>query len=148
MTPLAGSNEDLAARVDHCLLQLNPFLNLGRTEGDVHIHPVAENLAQEVLVAILVEHQLSTVWGPVSVLFDHGEHRNGFIVVLDYDEPRRFRFNRVSSCGKQLFAHGEVKGDLRPNRVRLREGCAGHGKICDGEECDCCDPFHDSVSFW
>ncbi len=32
MIPLPGSNEDLAARVDHCLLQPNRLLRLGRMD--------------------------------------------------------------------------------------------------------------------
>ena len=121
MTPLPGGNEDLAARVDHCLLQLNPFLHLGGVQCDVHTRPIAENLAQEVLVAVLVEHQLSTIWGPGSVLVDNRHHREGFILVLDHDEPRRLRFYRVSARGKQLLADREVKGDIRPNQFGLRE---------------------------
>src|ERR1700691_5147768 len=48
MTPLSGSNEDLAARVNHCLLQPNPLFGFRRMDCDVQICRVAENLAQEV----------------------------------------------------------------------------------------------------
>src|SRR5271156_4203136 len=85
-TPLPGSNEDLAARVDHRLLQPNPLLGFRRMKFDVHTCRVAENLAQEVVVAVLVEDQLSTVWGLGSILIDKGEHRNRFIVILDRDD--------------------------------------------------------------
>jgi len=113
----------------------------------MHIRLVAENLAQEVLAAVLIEDQLSMVWRLVVIRVHKTKDRNGFIVAPDRDHSRFPLRNRVSTRGKQLVAHGKIEGDGRLNPPGLCERCAGHDKICHGEESGCCDPFHDSVSF-
>lgn len=121
VTPLPGSNESHAARGNHRLLQLNPLLRLGSRNPDVHVRPAAENFGQKVLAAVPAEYELSTACCLVAVLVDKAHHRNGFIAVLDHDEPGWFLFNRISTRGEQMVAHGKVEGDLRLNRSGLRE---------------------------
>ena len=88
MTPLLGSNLSLAARLERCLLELSFLLPLRGRKFDVHVRLVAENLAQEVLTAVLVEQQFSPVWGLIVVLMHKAEGRDGFVVAPDHDHGR------------------------------------------------------------
>jgi hypothetical protein len=87
-TPLLGSNLGLAARLERCLLELSSLFPLRGRKFDVHVRPVAENLAQEVLTAVLMEQQLSPVWGRIAVLMNKAEGRDGFVVAPDQDHGR------------------------------------------------------------
>src|SRR6202034_2191309 len=88
MTPLLGSNLSLTARLERCLLELSSLLHLRSRKFEVHVRLVAENLAQEVLTAVLVEQQLSPVWGLIAVLMHNAESRDGFVVAPDHDHVR------------------------------------------------------------
>ena len=85
MTPLASSNESLAAGSKFRFLKGCSLFGFGRWNLKVHIRLVAENLGQKVLAAVSVELQFSTVWGLIGVPVHKTDHRDRFIVVLDHD---------------------------------------------------------------
>src|SRR5277367_3553708 len=85
---LLGSNDSFTTRLERCLLDLSSLLRLRGRNFDVHACPVAENLAQEVLTAVLVEQQLSPVWGLIAILMHKAEDRDGFVVAPDLDHVR------------------------------------------------------------
>ncbi len=83
MTPLAGSNESLAAGSDPRFLKGRCPFGFRRWNLKVHIRLLAENFAQKVLAAVPVELKFSTVWRPIGVPVHKTERRDRFIVVRD-----------------------------------------------------------------